>query len=304
MRILCVHAHFDDFEFVAGGTFEIWRRQLGDSLRARVIVCTDGKAGHYFRTREETGRIRVREQEASAKIGGYEFELLKLPDGQVPREACLQVSVPLLASFWKAIREFEPDYLFCPPLPADPLAGIHVDHVAVAQAVRQVAYMINVPHAFTPEYPTDESASKPCKVPVIINVYDGYMAGANTHDFAVDVEDAFQTICEMTWCHQSQIAEWLPWVGRHDLKPPMSLADWSQALRCRFVNKNRELGIPSQRALEVFTVTAWGAVPAYEQLLRDIPNIAQKASNTSRLKRRLRLWTPKHAKINPAKDRV
>ena len=193
-----------------------------------------------------------------AKIGGYEFEHLKLPDGQTPREACLRVTPALLASLWKSIRAFEPDYLFCPPVAANPLAGIHADHVAVAEAVRRVAYMINVPHAFTPEYPADESVSQPCKVPVIINVYDGYMAGANTHDFAVDVEEAFPKICEMTWCHQSQIAEWLPWVGRHDLKPPRSLTDWSPALRKRFENRQRELGIQSQRALEVFTVTAWG----------------------------------------------
>ena len=290
MKILCIHAHFDDFEFVAAGTFELWREKLDEALRARVIVCTDGKAGHHFRTREETGRIRLQEQLVSAEIGGYEFELLKLPDGQVPREAGLQVTAPLLASLWQAIREFEPDYLFCPPLPADPLVGVHLDHLAVAEAVRRVAYMINVPHAFTPEYPADETVSQPCKVPVILNVYDGYMAGANAHDLAVDVEDAFPRICELSWCHQSQITEWLPWVGRHNLKPPASPADWSQALRTRFVNKNRELGIESQRALEVFNVTAWGAVPTYEQLLSDFPNVVSPASNLEALQSRLARW--------------
>jgi LmbE family N-acetylglucosaminyl deacetylase len=287
MKILCIHAHFDDYEFVASGTFEVWRRKLGGSLKARVIVCTDGKAGHHFRPREETGLLRLKEQEASAKIGGYEFELLKLPDGQTPREACLQVTTPLLAALWKSIREFEPDYIFCPPLPADPLAGIHVVHVAVAEAVRRVAYMINVPHAFTPEYPADETVSQPCRVPVIVNVYDGYMAGANTHDFAVDVEEAFPKICEMSWQHQSQIAEWLPWVGRHDLKTPASLTDWTQMLRARFQARNREMGIASARMLEVFTVTAWGAPAAYEQLLTDFPNIVPEASNLDRLKKRL-----------------
>ena len=69
MKILCLHAHFDDFEFVASGTFELWRRKLGDGLRAKVIVCTDGKAGHHFRTREETGKVRLEEQRASARLG-------------------------------------------------------------------------------------------------------------------------------------------------------------------------------------------------------------------------------------------
>src|SRR5687768_7781770 len=242
MKALCLHAHFDDFEFVAAGTFELWRRRLGQDFRGKVIVCTDGRAGHHFRTRAETGQMRLREQEASAQIGGYEFELLRLPSGEAPREACLQVTAPLLAALWKAIRDFEPDYLFCPPLPSDPLAGIHNDHVTVAEAVRRVAYLINVPHAFTPEYPPVDDASppRPCKVPVILNVYDGYMFGSGGFDLAVDTEDVFESVCQMSWCHQSQIAEWLPWVGRHNLQPPRSLQDWSQALRARFDRQNRE----------------------------------------------------------------
>ena len=89
MKILSVHAHFDDFEFVAGGTFELWRRKLGENLQAKVLVCSDGKAGHHFRSREETARLRLAEQEASSKIGRYQFELLRLPNGEAPREACL-----------------------------------------------------------------------------------------------------------------------------------------------------------------------------------------------------------------------
>src|SRR5690606_7540571 len=146
----------------------------------------------------------------SARLGGYEFVPLLLPDGTMPREACLQVTPELLAALWKAIRDFEPDYLLCPPLGSDPLAGIHNDHETVAEAVRRVAYMINVPHAFTPEYPADETKSVPCKVPVILNVHDSYMHGANACDLAVDVEEVFGVVAQLAWCHQSQIREWLP----------------------------------------------------------------------------------------------
>ncbi len=291
MKILCVHAHFDDYEFVASGLFELWKRKWGNELRARVLVCTDGKAGHQFRTREEVHQIRMKEQEESARIGGYELQVLRLPSGEVPREACLQVSIPLLASLWKAIRDFEPDYLFCPPIPADPLAGIHVDHIAVAEAVRKVAYMINVPHAFTPEYPADETRSELCKVPVILNVYDGYMAGANAYDLAVDVEDAFPQILKMTFCHQSQLMEWLPWVGRHQMAAPRDIQDWAQTLRARLQRENRELGIISDRVFEVFTVTAWGELPTVEQLTRDFPGLVEKRSNLDLLRERLKRWT-------------
>ena len=289
MKILFIHAHFDDYEFTAAGTFEMWKRKLGGKLRAKVIICTDGRAGHHFRTREETGRMRLREQLASAKAGGYEFECLRYPDGSIPREACLQVTTGLLAALCKAIRDFEPDYLFCPPLAADPRAGIHVDHVAVAEAVRKVAYMINVPHAFTPEFPADETRSRPCKVPVIMNVYDGYMYGANSFDIAVDVEEVFPRICEMTWCHQTQIMEWLPWVGRHKMKTPKSFDDWSKLLRQRFLRHTGELGLKTRRAVEVFTVTAWGDVPTFEQLMGDFPKM-RRLSSLRRLKKRLRAW--------------
>lgn len=290
MKALCVHAHYDDYEFVVSGTFELWRRQLGRDFQGRVIVCTDGQAGHQSRTRAETGRIRLAEQEASAAIGQYEFQLLRLPDGRLPREAAQQVTADFLAALWKAIRDFEPDYLFCPPLPTDPLAGVHNDHVVVAEAVRRVAYMINVPHAFTPEYPADETRSAPCKVPVIINVYDGYMFGANAFDLVVDVEDTFPLIARMSWCHASQIREWLPWVGRHDMDIPKSLADWEVTLRRRFDRKNRELGLPTRHAVEVFRVTAWGVVPDVAQLRRDFPGLSTELSPLDALGKRLALW--------------
>src|SRR5688500_9629954 len=128
MKALFLHAHHDDYEFTAAGTFELWRRKLGPDFTAKVVVCTDGRAGHHFRTREETGVLRLREQAASAAIGGFQFEPLRLPDGQIPREACLRVTTELLAALWKTIRDFEPDYLFCPPVAGDPRAGIHMDH--------------------------------------------------------------------------------------------------------------------------------------------------------------------------------
>jgi LmbE family N-acetylglucosaminyl deacetylase len=290
MKALFVHAHYDDYEFTAAGTFELLRQAWGEKFHARVLVCTDGKAGHHVRTREETGRVRCAEQDAAARAGGFEWALLRLPDGQVPREACLQLTPALLAALWKAIRDFEPDYLFCPPLPADPLAGVHNDHLTIAESIRRVAYMINVPHAFTPEYPADESQSKLCKVPVILHVYDGYMLGANSHDLEVDVETVFPKIRAMTWCHQSQVTEWLPWVGRHSMEVPRSAEDWAKTLRARFDRKNRELGMATTHAMEVFTLSAWGVVPALDQLLSDLPVFSSESSGLERLKTRLAAW--------------
>ncbi len=289
MRALFIHAHYDDYEFTAAGTFELWRRQLGQAFRGRVLVCTDGAAGHQVRTRPETARLRLKEQRESARLGKYEFELLRMRNGRAPREGCVELNREFLAALWKAIRDFEPDYVFAPPLPVDPLAGVHADHVAVAEAVRRVAYLINVPHAYTPEYPADERQSRPCRTPVILTTYDGYMFGSDAFDLVVDVEPAFPLIANLSWCHQSQIREWLPWVGRHQMEAPADRAEWEATLRARFLRKQRELGLRGQSALEVFTVTAWGEVPTLADLRRDFPALNGEA-RLARLDARLKLW--------------
>jgi hypothetical protein len=40
----------------------------------------------------------------------------------------------------------------------------------------------------------------------------------------------------------------------------------------------------------VFTVTAWGQVPRFEDLIRDLPELRVNALRLSQLKRRLNLW--------------
>jgi len=275
MRILCVHAHFDDFEFVAAGTFELFRRRADPAFRAKILVCTDGRSGHQFRSREETARVRLAEQAAAAAIGGYEFERLSRPDGRPFGEARL-LSNDLLAALWRAIRDFEPDYLFCPPLPEDPRAGVHPDHITVAEAVRRIAYMINVPHAFLDEYPVaDETQSRWIRTPVILNTYDGYMgAGAGRGpDFSINVEMAFDQIVRQSWCHQSQIREWLPWVGRHEIDPPSDIAAWERSLRGRFQRQRAALGLGEGPPVEVFALTRWGENPSREQLESDFPSL-------------------------------
>ncbi len=122
---------------------------------------------------------------------------------------------------------------------------------------------------------------------MILAIYDTYMPGANTFDLAVDVEDAFDRIAELTWCHRSQIAEWLPWVGRHRMTPPRSVDDWRAMLRTRLERRNAELGIDPSRLAEVFSVTAWGELPDVDRLLADLPALLPGHADLNRLRERL-----------------
>ena len=290
MKLLFVHAHFDDFEFTAAGTFELWRRCGDEGLRRRVLVCTDGAAGHHRMSREETALRRLREQEAAAALGGFEFRLLKDAEGQPFREGRLHARPSFLPALWREIRAFEPDYLFCPPIPSDVLAGVHVDHLDVAHGVRSVAYMLNVPRAFEPEYPPEPGEPVAVRTPVILNTYDGYMAGGHGHDLAVDVSTVVDFAAELAWCHESQLKEWLPWVDRHNLRAPASLEAWKPQFREVLSRRKNALGIQTPGIFEVFSVTAWGVVPTLANLIRDLPGLSREASRLDRLAARLDGW--------------
>lgn len=291
MRALCIHAHCDDFEFCAAGLFTRWKQTLGEAFTGKVILCTDGAAGHHQMTRAETSARRWQEQAASAKLGGYACEPLRLRDGSIPREGCLDTNPETLAALWKAIRTFRPDYLICPPIAGDPLAGIHIDHVAVADLVRKVAYLINVPHAFTPEYPAADGSAETVPVPVILTAFDSYQGTMNTVDLAIDVDPVFPEVCRMAWCHQSQICEWLPWVAAPErITPPKDEADWEAQQRRRAAARNRSLGLSDDRPRERFSVTAWGRVPTLTDLQRDLPGLDARACDLAALERRLKAW--------------
>lgn len=289
MKLLFVHAHFDDFEVTAAGTFELWHRR-DPKVQRRVLICTDGAAGHHAMTREQTARRRLAEQETAAKLGGFEFRLLKDSQGRAFREARLHASTEFLPALWNAIRDFEPDYLFCPPVPVDPLAGVHVDHLDVAQAIRSVAYMINVPHAFTPEYPTDETTSRPVRTPVILNTFDGYLVQGHGMDLAIDVSEVVAHVARLAWCHESQFREWLPWIDRHNLTVAPNLGAWERQFAGVLERRKSALGIRVPGLFELFQVTAWGTVPSFERLMRDFPGISADASRLNLLRDRLTAW--------------
>jgi len=241
-------------------------------------------------SREQTAMRRLREQEAAAELGGFEFRLLRDRNGDAFRETRLQVSEGFVPALWNEIRAFEPDYLFCPPIPECPLAGVHVDHLDVANAIRSVAYLINVPHAFSPEYPVETEESISIRTPVILNTYDGYMAGGHGFDLAVEVSGVADLGAELAWCHQSQLIEWLPWVDRHNLSAPESLGAWKQQYRGLLERRRAALGIQAPGLFEVFSVTAWGVVPTLEQLQHDLPGLSPTASRLDSLGARLKAW--------------
>ncbi len=104
------------------------------------------------------------------------------------------------------------------------------------------------------------------------------------------VEEAFPLIAPCAYCHRSQFQEWIPWIGRHEIRGPTTFEEWSEALRRRMARQRLDMGVGGDRALEFFTVTAWGAIPTLEALERDFPSLSRDHSHFEALGEKLSRW--------------
>jgi LmbE family N-acetylglucosaminyl deacetylase len=248
-------AHQDDFEFTAAGAFALLREAHGKDIDLKVVATTRGASGHHISGLEETFRRREAEAKKSASIIGAEYECLTCLDGS---HSHLQffVNRNTLGGLWNAIRQFEPDYIFCPPVITDPLAGIHIDHYNTAWAVRMVAYQLSVPHA----YPAINrpANNKKGKSPVIINVDDGYAETADWH-INLDLTSVYnQKKLPMLLSHESQIFEWIPWNFTKSKPTKKKSVEW---IKQKDKLLNMRYGFNDNTPREFFRFTHWGADP-------------------------------------------
>lgn len=261
LRVMAVMPHPDDFEITAGGTFALLRNVLGDRVALHVLCMSRGAAGHHKMSPDETFAVRRREAAESASLIGATCEFLTQLDGS---HVTMQVLVTrnLLGGLWNAIRAFEPDVVFSPPLVGDPLAGVHVDHLNTAHAVRMVAYQLCAPHS----YPTVRGPEKQrVWIPLILNVDDRYAGGGGFH-VRQEITEVYDTKLKMAICHRSQMLEWLPWAKGHE--GPYSVDDFRRDFRARHDSANERYGCNDGILSEYFQVTRWGRAPQPDELDR------------------------------------
>lgn len=254
-RVLAIVPHQDDFEFTCGGAFALLRERYGDAVALKVVCVTDGSSGHHELDAAATAERRDGEARAAAAVVGAEYELLRPLEGAPIGDGRSLIDHRLLGGVWNAIRAFEPDLVFCPPVPADPLAGVHVDHLHTAQAVRLVAYQILVPRA----YPTLEGPVKRrVRYPLIVNLDDGYNR-EGSYDLCQDISTVYPAKERMALCHESQVLEWLPWLQGHD--QPITRDQAAAALRQRHSEMNARYGRDDAVPREYYRVTRWARSP-------------------------------------------
>lgn len=259
LRVMSIMAHQDDFEFNAGGSFALLRESLGEAVTFKIIATTSGASGHHRMDAAQTVQRRHEEAEASAALIGAQYERLKTLSGEAVGDGQFLVNRDLLGGLWNAIRSFRADVVFCPPVAADPLAGVHIDHEQTAIAVRYVGYQLAVPRA----YPTLEGEiDYDYRSPLIINVDDIYH-GPGRADVRQDISAVYDVKLKMSQCHRSQTLEWLPFVSGND---DATDDDWARRFLQRHHDINRRYNCDDGVLSEYFRLTRWGRAPREGEL--------------------------------------
>lgn len=260
IKVMSIMAHQDDFEFRAGGTFVQLRERYGDKLEIKLVNTSRGATGHHIMEPDETFNTRMEEFRKSAAFIGADCECLIQLDGTHVQTQVF-IDRNFLGGLWNTIRAFEPDYLFSPPITTNPLAGIHIDHFNTATGIRMVAYQLCVPNA----YPTiGGPVKKRIKIPLIINVDDAYYEkGAIQYHLTNDITDVFETKMRMTFCHRSQIMEWLPFSRGEKL--PTEEESRNDFIKM-FKDINLAYGKSPDRFREYFFFTSWGREPVKDDI--------------------------------------
>src|ERR1700688_2177595 len=95
MRIVCIHAHPDDAEILAGGTLALLS-ELGHSIT--IISMTPGDCGSARHNAEQAAAIRREEAAEAARLIGADYHCDHEATSTLVRDACFAASVPNYAT--------------------------------------------------------------------------------------------------------------------------------------------------------------------------------------------------------------
>lgn len=192
MRILAIHAHPDDIEFLCAGTLYLLRDHGHDIHLCNVCNGDKGSAKH---TSEEIAAIRLQEAKNAAALLQAEHTCLGIPDLSVYDDENTRL---LVTGF---LRECKPDIIFTAS-PQDYM----LDHEIVSRLVRHAAF-----GAGAGLYNTG-SAEPLGHIPTLyyMDPIEGKDIFGNPIEanFCVDITNAINIKERMLSCHASQ-RDWL-----------------------------------------------------------------------------------------------
>jgi len=204
VRIIMIGAHPDDCDDDGGGTAALFA-QMGYAVK--FVSVTNGDAGHQLTGGVELARRRFAEAQEAGKRLGVVYDVLDNHDGQLM--PTLEVRLQII----KKIREWNADVVIA-PRPND----YHPDHRYTGVLVQDAAYMVAVPN-IAPETPALT------KNPVFLYSQDRFKRPNSFRpDIAIDITNVFEKKIAALDAHESQMYEWLPWIGHYADKVPKDKA--------------------------------------------------------------------------------
>lgn len=263
LRIIMIGAHPDDCDQDGGGTAILFAK-LGHAVK--FVSVTNGDAGHQSIGGGMLAKRRMEEAKEAGKRFGVEYEVLDNHDGELlpTLERRLQVI--------REIREWNADIVIA-PRPND----YHPDHRYTGVLVQDAAYMVAVPNVAA-----DTPPSK--KNPVFLYFQDFFQRpNPFRPDIAIDISNVFAQKIHALDAHESQVYEWLPWIGGYLDKVPKEVSkreSWLATDRSVRITPEvrtalekwygKDYAAKVQHA-EAFEVCEYGSRPTEEDLRRLFP---------------------------------
>jgi LmbE family N-acetylglucosaminyl deacetylase len=267
IRVILIGAHPDDCDQDGGGTAILFAKM---GYPVKFVSVTNGDAGHQTLKGKELAKRRFAEAQEAGKRFGVTYDILDNHDGELL--PTLEVRLQII----KKIREWNADVVIA-PRPND----YHPDHRYTGVLVQDAAYMVAVPN-ITSETPALK------KNPIFLYFQDGFQRpNPFRPDIAVDITAAFNQKIHALDAHESQMYEWLPWIGQYLNEVPANKSDrekWLAQTRDVKITPavreslekwyGKEKGDQVQHA-EAFEICEYGAQPTEEEVKKLFPMLGK-----------------------------
>lgn len=268
VRIIVIGAHPDDCDLDVGGTAALLAK-MGHAVK--FVSVTNGDAGHQSQGGGMLAKRRIAEAQEAGRRLGVTYEVLDHHDGE------LLPTLPVRLEIIRKIREWNADVVIA-PRPND----YHPDHRYTGILVQDAAYMVGVPNV-APDTPPLK------KNPVFLYSQDHFQRpNPFRPDIAIDITASFDQKINALDAHESQVYEWLPWIGGFADEVPENpeerkawLAKNRSGKISPEVRKSLEKWYGKERAAqaahaEAFEICEYGSQPSEEDIKRFFPMLGEK----------------------------
>lgn len=267
IRVIMFGAHPDDCDERSGGTAALFA-QMGYAVK--FVSVTNGDAGHQTLKGKELAKRRYAETQEAARRLGISYDVLDNHDGLLM--PTLEVRLEII----KEIREWNADLVIA-PRPND----YHPDHRYTGVLVQDAAYMVAVPNI--------EPEVKALKKNPVFLYYEDRFQRPNPFrpDIVVDISAVYDKKIADLDAHESQMYEWLPWIGGYLEEVPQGREDrikWLSKRTARPINqetrKTLEKWYGKERAdkalyVEAFEICEYGAQPTDDDIKKLFPMLGK-----------------------------